>query len=142
MISSNDLGGDRAAHHVNAIRAAKAADVKHIIYKGFDLKNPEHSALALLENSHRETVEFLKSSGLNYTVLNNNLYADVLPMFLGDKVLETGVFFPAGSGKVPFTRMDIAEASAILLAGNEYNEKSYVFASDTVCSFQDVAEIC
>lgn len=142
LISSSDLGGDRAAHHINAIKAAKAAGVQHVIYTGFDLKDTDHSALALLEDAHKETAAYLKTSGLRYTVLNNNLYADVLPVFLGDKVLETGVFFPAGSGKVPFaTRMDMAEASAVLLASDEYKENTYAFASDTVYSFADVARL-
>lgn len=142
LISSSDLGGDRAKHHINAIRAAKAAGVQQIVYTGFDLRETDHSALALLEDAHKETAAYLKTSGLQYTVLNNNLYADMLPLFLGDKVLETGVFFPAGSGKVPFaTRMDMAEASAVLLASNEYKENEYVFASDTAYSFADVAKI-
>lgn len=142
LISSSDLSGDRAAHHINAIKAAEAVGVQHIVYTSFDLKDSDHSALALLEDAHKETAAYLKTSGLRYTLLNNNLYADVLPLFLGDKVLETGVFFPAGSGKVPFaTRMDMAEASAVLLASEEYKENTYVFASDTVYSFADIAKI-
>lgn len=37
--------------------------------------------------------------------------------------------------------MDMAEASAVLLASDEYKENSYVFASDTVYSFADIAKI-
>lgn len=142
LISSSDLGGDRAAHHINAIKAAKGAGVQHIVYTSFDLKESDHSALASLEDAHKETAAYLKTSQLRYTLLNNNLYADVLPLFLGDKVLETGVFFPAGNGKVPFAaRLDMAEASAVLLASDEYKETTYVFASDTAYSFEDVAQI-
>ncbi len=142
LISSSDLGGDRSVQHINAIKAAKAAGVQHIVYTGFDLKDPDHSALAELEDAHKKTAVYLKTSGLRYTVLDNNLYADVLPQFLGEKVLETGVFFPAGSGKVPFaTRMDMAEASATLLASDAYQENAYPFASDEVYSFDDIAKI-
>lgn len=142
LISSNDLEGDRAAQHINAIKAAKEAGVQHIVYTGFDRKESDHSALAELEDAHKKTADYLKTSGLRYTVLDNNLYADVLPQFLGEKVLETGVFFPAGFGKVPFaTRMDMAEASATLLASNAYQENAYPFASDEVYSFDDVAKI-
>lgn len=142
LISSSDLGGDRSVQHINAIKAAKEAGVLHIVYTGFDLKDPEHTALAALEDAHKKTADYLKTSGLRYTVLNNNLYADVLPQFLGEKVLETGVFFPAGSGKVPFaTRMDMAEASATLLASDAYQENVYAFASDEVYSFDDIAKI-
>lgn len=142
LISSSDMGGDRAAQHINAIKAAKAAGVQHIVYTGFDLKDPDHTALAAVEDAHKKTADYLKTSGLRYTLLNNNLYADLLPQFLGEKVLETGVFFPAGFGKVPFaTRMDMAEASANLLASDAYPENAYPFASDEVYSFDDVAKI-
>ncbi len=142
LISSSDMEGDRAAQHINAIKAAKEAGVQHIVYTGFDLKYPDHTALAELEDAHEKTADYLKTSGLRYTVLDNNLYADTLPQFLGEKVLETGVFFPAGFGKVPFaTRMDMAEASATLLASDAYQENVYPFASDEVYSFDDIAKI-
>ena len=142
LISSNDLNDDRSIHHINAIKAAKAAGVQHIVYTSVDIHPSGHSAIAAVENAHKKTADYLQSSGLRYTLLNNNLYADVLPMFLGDKVLETGVFFPAGNGKVPFaTRMDMAEASANLLASNNYKENEYVFASDSAYSLKDVAGI-
>ncbi len=143
LISSSDFSKeDRVAQHTNAIKAAKAAGVQHVVYTGFDLKDPDHTALAELEDAHKETADYLKTSGLSYTVLDNNLYADTLPQFLGEKVLETGVFFPAGFGKVPFaTRMDMAEASATLLASDAYQENAYPFASDEVYSFDDIAKI-
>ncbi len=142
LISSSDLGGDRSVQHITAIKAAKAAGVKHIVYTGIDLKDPDHTAIAAVEDAHKKTAAYLKTSGLRYTVLDNNLYADTLPQFLGEKVLETGVFFPAGTGKVPFaTRMDMAEASAVLLASDVYQENVYPFASDEVYSFDDIAQI-
>ena len=142
LISSSDLEGDRSVQHINAIKAAKAAGVQHIVYTGIDLKDPGHTALAEVEDAHTKTADYLKTTGLRYTMLDNNLYADVLPQFLGEKVLETGVFFPAGTGKVPFaTRMDMAEASANLLASDAYQENVYPFASDEVYSFDDVAKI-
>lgn len=142
LISSSDMEGDRTAQHINAIKAAKAAGVQQIVYTGFDLKDPDHTVLAELEDAHKKTADYLKTSGLRYTVLDNNLYADTLPQFLGEKVLETGVFFPAGFGKVPFaTRMDMAEASANLLASDAYQENAYPFASDEVYSFDDIAKI-
>ena len=86
LISSSDLEGDRAAQHINAIKAAKAAGVKHIVYTGIDLKDPDHTVIAAVEDAHKKTAAYLKNSGLRYTVLDNNLYADVLPQFLGEKV--------------------------------------------------------
>lgn len=139
LISSSDMT-DRAGQHINAINAAKEAGVKHIVYTSVDLKDPVNSAISFVASSHMATVEHLAKSGMQYTLMNNSLYADVLPMFLGEKVLETGVFFPAGTGRVPFTsRLDMAEAAATILAGNGHEGKEYVIAADTTYSLGDVA---
>ncbi len=142
LISSSEVSGDRSVQHINAIKAAKAAGVKHITYTGFDVKNPGDTVLGALEGAHKTTRDFLKASGISYTILHNALYADVLPMFLGEGVMEKGVFFPAGDGVVPFTaRIDMAEASAALLAGSSPLKNDYVFASDQTHSFSDVAQM-
>jgi NAD(P)H dehydrogenase (quinone) len=66
----------------------------------------------------------------------------MLPIFLGEKVLETGVYFPAGEGKVSFaTRQDMAEATANILIGEGHEGKEYEIANTVSISFQDVANI-
>lgn len=142
LISSSNREGRIAEHNCNAVKAATAAGVQHLFYTSGDLKNADQTALAWREKGHRLTREALKNSGIPYTLFQNNLYADVLPGYLGDKVLENGVFFPAGDGRVPFaTRRDMAEASAALLAREAPLKPEYVFASDTAYSFAEVAQI-
>lgn len=101
LISSSDFN-NRLQQQINAINAAKEAGVKHIIYTSTGINNSENSAIQFIINDHFKTSEKIKESGLKYTILNNTLYSDVLPMFLGQNVLETGVLLPAGEGKVPF----------------------------------------
>jgi len=89
LISSNDREAveNRTAHHINVIKAAIEAGVKHVIYTSFIRKpNFEHSAIADFQNSHVQTEEFLKNSGLNYTILRNGIYLEMLPIFAGEKV--------------------------------------------------------
>lgn len=130
LISSSDLN-NRTEQHRNAINAAKEAGVKHIIYTSFVRKNEtETSPIAFLAHQHIETEKILKASGISYTFLLNGLYSDVLPGFLGEKVLETGVFLPAGNGKAAFTsRLDMAEAAANILATTGHENKEYVIAN-------------
>ena len=56
-----------------------------------------------------------KQSGLTYTILRDNIYMEMLPGFIGDKVLETGtIVLPAGEGKSAYvSRLDMAEASQL-----------------------------
>ena len=98
LISSSDFN-DRIGQHKNVIDAAKAAGVQHIFYTGVAIKDIETSPLKPLLGDHFETEEYIKQSGLTYTFLRNSLYADVVPMFIGANVLETGVFSLLGKGK-------------------------------------------
>ena len=123
------------------MNAAKQAGVKHILYTSFTRKNETGgSPIEVVAQSHIETEKLIKASGIAYTILKNALYADVLPLFLGDKVLETGVFLPAGEGKVSFaTRKDMAEAAAVILASLGHENKEYILAGDNNYSLNDVA---
>jgi NAD(P)H dehydrogenase (quinone) len=141
LVSSADMD-DRFKQHKNAIDAAKEAGVKHVIYTSSDIKDITNSATGDIADVHNRTAQYLKMSGLSYTLLNNNLYADVLPMFLGEKVLETGVYFPGGEGKVPFaTRSDMAEAAAQVLTTDLHENKEYAIAGDVAYSFGDIAQL-
>lgn len=141
LVSSNDFN-DRAGHQINAINAAKEAGVKHVAYTSAATNAPTSSVIPIIVDSHIATANYLKTSGLTYTLLNDNLYADVIPMFLGEKVVETGVFIPGGEGRVPYaTRLDMAEAAANVLSGTGHDNKEYNIGSDVTYSFADVAQI-
>jgi len=141
LISSNDFN-DRTGQQLNAINAAKEAGVKHVIYTSAVIKDIKTTAIPFVMDTHHATAEYLKASGLIYTLMNNNLYADVLPMFLGAKVLETGVYIPTGEGTVPFaTRLDMAEANANVLTTSGHENKEYNISSTTLYSFADIATL-
>lgn len=139
LISSNDFN-DRLGQQKRAIDAAKEAGVKHILYTGVSMQNIEKSALNALMGEHFDTEKYILDSGLNYTFLRDNLYADVIPMFVGEHVLETGINFPAGNGKVPFSlRTEMAEAFANVLASEGHENKIYEISNGESYSFLDVA---
>ena len=141
LISSADMA-DRVGQHINVINAAKENGVKHILYTSADVKDINNSATGQIATDHAGTADYLRKSGVAYTLLNNNLYADVIPMFVGEKVLETGVYFPGGEGKVPFaTREDMAEAAAVVLTTGGHENKEYTIAGDVAYSFGDIAQL-
>jgi NAD(P)H dehydrogenase (quinone) len=141
LVSTSDLN-DRVGQHLNVINAAKEAGVKRVAYTGVTLQNVEQSPLKDFMGDHFRTEESLKQSGLAYTFLRNSLYADVLPMFFGPNVLETGIFLPAGQGRVPFaTREDMAEAAANVLAGEGHENQTYDLVNTESWSMADAAAI-
>ena len=78
-----------------------------------------------------------------YTILKHALYVEVVPMFLGEDVIERGVVYqPAGDGKVALTaRADMAEAAVSILTSEGHENKTYEISVDTAYSFGDVAQI-
>lgn len=141
LISSSDFN-DRLGQHKNAVNAAKAAGVKHILYTGVTLKDLNASPLKHFLAEHFATEDYIKASGLTYTFLQNNLYAEVIPMFVGPAVLETGVFFAAGDGKVAFAnRTDLGEATANILTSAGHENKTYQLTGKVAYSFAEVAAI-
>ncbi len=142
LISGNDIA-NRQKQHENVINAAKEAGVKHLVYTSFMRKNEtKTSPLGMVAKSHIETDKFLINSGLAYTIMLNNLYADILPMFFGPQVLEAGIFLPTEDGLAAYaTRSDMAEAAANILTGIGHENKKYFIANSENYSMDDAAEI-
>lgn len=142
FISGNELA-DRLQQHGDVVKAAVAAKVGHVFYTSFQRRIEDGtSAIQMVADSHLKTEAWLKASGLTYTILKHAIYADMLPMFMGANVLETGISLPAAEGRGAYaTRQDMGEAGAILLLGNGHENKSYELAADTSYSFGDIAEI-
>ncbi|MNJ85935.1 Quinone oxidoreductase 2 [compost metagenome] len=140
LISSNDFN-DRLGQQKNAVDAAKEAGVKHILYTGASIQNLEQSALKTIMGDHFDTEKHILDSGLTYTFLRDNLYADVLPMFVGEQVLESGINFPAGNGRVPYAlRTEMAEAFANVLSSAGHENKTYEISNTESYSYQDLAD--
>ncbi|MCX2477959.1 SDR family oxidoreductase [Pedobacter sp. MC2016-15] len=139
LVSSSDLN-ERLTQHQNVINAAKENGVKHILYTSIDIENFRDSAIPLVSQIHSDTADYLRASGVAYTLLDNTLYADLVPMFAGQNVLETGIFFPAGEGKTPFVaRSEMAEAAAVVLTTSGHENQEYAITADTAYSFGDIA---
>ena len=141
LVSGTDLA-NRSKQQLNAVQAAKEAGVKHIVYTSFERKNETAtSPIAFLAKSHIDTDNAIKESGIKYTILKNNLYLDVLPMFLGEQVLESGIYFPAGEGQAAYvSRTDLAEATANILISDGHENKEYATNNIENYSMKDIAE--
>lgn len=131
----------RLEQHKNVVNAAKQAGVKLIGYTSVALTDWKATDHALM-NSHFETEEYIKESGVNYAFFRNTLYADVLPMFLGEQVFERGIFLPAGDGKVQYVlRTEMAEGIANSLVSDNVDHKVYDIVNTRAYSFADIAAI-
>jgi len=146
FISGPDIFA-RHIQHEKVIQAAKEAGVKHVFYTSTVRKDESLTApLSIVVSGHLKTELLLKESGLNYTLLRHSLYAEVIPMFIGDKakVLETkSIYLPVEAGKVAFVpRRDFAQAAAMLLADAKAHEnKTYHLLGSEKINFEEVAQL-
>src|SRR6218665_1012475 len=141
FVSGNDLE-HRLEQHENVVKAAVEAKLKLVVYTSVPRKNESAtSPIFPLLDSHVKTESLLIASRIPYTILKHNLYMEMLPAFLGEQLLQTGVaYFPAGEGKVSFTsRMDMAEAAAALLTTEGHENKVYDMTNNKTVSFPEIA---
>ena len=144
LVSSNDRQAfeNRTTQHINVIAAAKEAGVKHIVYTSF-VRKPQfdHSAIAAFQNSHVQSEAFLKESGIGYTILQNGIYMEMIPIFAGDKVIDKGtLLFPAEGGRASYVlRTELAEAAARVLTTQGHENKTYTLTNSLSASFYDIA---
>lgn len=141
FVSSSDVM-NRFVQHQNVVKAAVEAGVGHIFYTSAQRKSEDGtSPIALVADAHWQTDDLIRQSGITYTILKNGLYIDILPMFMGEKVIETGsIFLPAGEGKSSYaSRNDLAEAGANLLTTNGHENKVYELGGPVAYSFQEIA---
>ena len=122
LISTN--GGDRVAQHTAAISAAKRAGIKHIVYTSY--VNATEDNPAAVVRDHRLTEAALRSSGVPYTILRNQTYADGL-VTRGAKAIAAGeIVTNAARGKwAPVARADCAAAAAAVLTQPGHEGKTY-----------------
>ncbi len=131
---------NRIQQHRNVVDAAKKAGVKLIAYTSRIVKNQDR--LNPMMAVHFETEDYIKNSGLTYTLLRNALYMDVVPFYVGgNTVFETGIALTTGQGKVSFAlRRELGEATANLLAEDGPVSPVYALTASEAWSFYDVAD--
>jgi NAD(P)H dehydrogenase (quinone) len=118
LLISTDAIGSRVAQQTRAIAAAKAAGVGHIVYTSAanPRPNPEVGALA----EHFWTEQAIFASGLDFTILRNNIYAEAALMALPGALASGQLFHAAGDGKRSYvSRADAGRAAAGALLAAE-----------------------
>lgn len=142
LVSSSSDIGKRFEQHKNVINAAKESSVGHIIYTSFDMKNLQQSIMGEEVLYHAYTADYLKQSAISYTLMNNTMYADMVPFLTGKDISNNGISIPAGDGKTPFLPIrEMAEANAVVLTTSGHENKEYVIAAESAFSFAEIADL-
>lgn len=142
LVSSSSDISKRFEQHKNAINAARETGVGHIIYTSFDMKNLQQSIMGDEVRYHAYTADYLKQIGIPYTLMDNTMYADMIPFLSGKDILHNGISIPAGDGKTPFLPIaEMAETLAVVLTTPGHENKEYSIAAETAFSFAEIADL-
>ncbi|QRR00029.1 SDR family oxidoreductase [Dyadobacter sandarakinus] len=140
LISAGDEG-DRIKQHLNVVDAAKRAGVSGIAYTSRSMRDQDKLSNTLMAD-HFATEKYIKESGLRYTIFRNALYMDVIPLFVGNQVFESGIIQSAGMGKVAFAlRKEMGEAIANVILDEGCENKTYKFTGREAYTFDDIAHV-
>ena len=101
----------RRVQHRTFVEAAAAAGVSHIVYTSFCGADPD--AVFTLGRDHADAEAAIRGSGMQFTLLRDNFYSDLLPHFADASGVIRG---PAGDGRVAaVARADVSDVAAAIL---------------------------
>jgi NAD(P)H dehydrogenase (quinone) len=137
MVSASE-STDRVDRHRAFIDAAAEAGAGHVVYTSFVGAAPD--SVFTLARDHWATEQHLRGSGLAWTFLRDNLYADFLTMMVGEDGVIRG---PGGDGRAAVVvQDDIADAAAAVLRDPAAHAgRTYDLTGPEALSFADIAEI-
>jgi NAD(P)H dehydrogenase (quinone) len=140
FIPTYDPNAERLQQNLNAIEAARAAGVRHVVYASFlraESQRVEHSRLV-----HFPTEQAIRASGLGFTLLRHALYADIL---VGDlqATLGSGLLRrPGGTARCAYiARADLGISAAQVLLRDEPSGRVYTETMEQTYSGQEVAAL-
>ena len=136
LVSGSEVGR-RVDQHRAVIDAAASEGVQQLVYTSA----PRASDTTLvLAPEHRATEELVRASGVRFTILRNNWYAENYAQTLAT-ARETGaVVTSAGEGRVASAaRADYAEAAAVVLTESGHLGRVYELAGDEAWTFDVLA---
>ncbi len=139
LIISTDQVGARLAGHLTAIEAARIAGVKEIAYTS--MLNPEPPSAITFAPEHHGTEEALRASGVGYTILRNNWYAENLLGSLPNALASGQWYSSARAGRTSYvSREDCARAAAGALLRPATNQ-TYSITGPEALSTVEVARL-
>jgi NAD(P)H dehydrogenase (quinone) len=139
LISAHDLER-RTAQHLAAIEAAKAAGVRHVVYTS--VPNPTEDNPAAVVPSHRATEEALRASGMAWTMLRNNIYAEFQAPVVAQARAAGALYTSIGDGRIAFvSREDCAAAAAAVLTQDGHEGQAYDITGPEAVGAADLAAL-
>ena len=136
MVSAGEAP-DRRDQHRTCITAAAVAGVRHVVYTSF--AGAAADATFTLGRDHHDAEQAIRESGMRFTFLRDNFYADLLPWIADQAGVIRG---PAGTGRVAaVARRDVADvATTVLRDPSAHVDATYVLTGPEALTMGEIAE--
>ena len=122
----------------NAVEAAKAAGVRHIVKQSVMGAVEESYSLAKV---HRPVEKAIESSGLAWTFLRPNSFMQNAVTFMGKTIRAEAAFYSA-SGQAKISHVDVRDIAAVavkVLTGPNYEGKAYTMSGPEALTYDELA---
>jgi NAD(P)H dehydrogenase (quinone) len=138
LISIGFGAGPRPVAHENAIDAAVAAGVKHVVYTSYiAISQGDHDGLA---SDHFRTEEIIRKSGVSWTLLRNSIYSNGLVQQAAKMLADGKATVPPIDTRIGYvTREDCAAAAAAVLVGTGHEGKTYDITGPELVGVREIA---
>lgn len=140
LLISTDAVGARVPQHQAAVEAAAKSGVRRIVYTSVPKPSPDNPAFVVAD--HAATEAALRDSGLRWTVLRNNLYAEYQLDGLQHAASSGRYATNTGAGRAAYvTRTDCAAAAAGALISREVDDTAVDVTGPRALDAQDMARL-
>ena len=136
LVSGNDDPEKRKQQHANVIEAAKTARVRKVVYTSI-IGPVRDSDFSPIVNSNRHTEEYLKDSGLDWSIGRNGIYLEPDLEYLDHYRKDGKITNCAGDGRCAYTtREELADAYARMLTDDQHNGQTYNLAGPAITQYE------
>lgn len=137
LLVSASLPGERVPQHRAAIDAARRARVDRIVYTSITRADTVDTVLT---PDHRATEALIAESGIPFTILRNNLYAELQVQQVVEAAARNEIVTGWGGGRIAgAAREDYAEGAAAVLLDPGHDGAVYELTADTAWGGEELA---
>jgi uncharacterized protein YbjT (DUF2867 family) len=123
---------------LNAVEAAKAVGVRHIVKQSVLGANEEAFSLALV---HRPDEKAIESNGIEWTLLRPNSFMQNVVTFMGETIKAEAAFYSA-SGEAKISHVDVRDIAAVAvkaLTEPTHAGKTYTLTGPEALTYDELA---
>jgi uncharacterized protein YbjT (DUF2867 family) len=125
---------------LNAVAAAKAAGVRHIVKLSVLGADEEQFVIARI---HRPVEKAIEASGLAWTFLRPNGFMQNIVTYMGDTIRTEGAFYTA-SGEAKISHVDVRDLAAVAvraLTEPGHERKTYALTGPEALTYDEIAAV-